>query len=302
MDRLTALKTFVEIVEAGSFTAAAARLSSGPSAVTKRLLALEGSLGVRLLHRTTHGVALTDEGEICLERARRVLEEMDGIEQQLAGRHERASGELRVAVPAAMGQVYLLPHLSRFLSAHPAVSLRLEYEDGTPDLVRGRFDLAIRIGEPQDGRLVARRLARSWRVTCATPAYLARHAEPTDLAQLRGHACITLLRDGRRRVWRFRRGEDEVRFLPPAGLTVNSGVALRGCVLDGLGVVQCNSILVAPELGNGVLRAVLPDLAVPSDDLYVVYPSNRHAVPRVGAFLRFLLDVFRPYGRQDGAA
>lgn len=295
MDKLAALRAFVQVAQTGSFTAAAGQLATGPSAITKKIAALEKSLGVRLLNRTTHGVSLTDEGALCLERSARVLEEVDGLEQQLAVRRQGASGQLRVSLPSAMGQVYLLPALPRFFARHPAVSLHLDYSDSTPDLVEQRLDLAVRIGPPRDARLVARLLARSRRVTCAAPAYLDRHGEPASVDDVRRHACITLLLHGRRRAWRFAQGEREVSLLPGGPLVVNSGTALREAALGGLGLVQCNSILVAPELRSGRLRAVLPDLGVSSESLYVVYPRNRHAVPRVQEFVRLLDDVFRPY-------
>lgn len=302
MDKLAALRAFVHVAQSGSFTAAAAQLATSPSAITKKVAALEKSIGVRLLNRTTHGVALTDEGAMSLERANRVLQEMEGIENQLHARRQAASGHLRVSMPSAMGHVYLLPAIGRFLDQHPDVSVQMEYSDSAPDLIESRLDLAIRIGSPRDSRLVARLLARSWRVTCAAPAYLQLHAEPHSVEELRRHQCITLLLHGRRRAWRFAGDAAGTSWLPDGRLSVNSGTALREAALRGLGIVQCNSILVAPELRDGRLRVLLPDTAVPSESLYLVYPRNRNMVPRVRAFISLVDEVFRPYRDNSEAA
>lgn len=295
MDKLAAIRAFVHVAKTGSFTAAGAQLAIGPSGITKKVTSLEQLLGVRLLNRTTHGVSLTHEGTLCLERSLRMLEEMDGIEQLVALRHTAASGHLRIGVPYAMGQVYLTPRLPIFLARHRALTVQLHYSDTAPDLVDESLDLAIRIGSPRDSRVVARLLARSWRVTCATPAYLKSRGEPRNLADLADHNGITLLFNGRRRPWRFTQ-DGRVHSLRPEGnLVVNSGLALREAVLSGLGVAQCNSILIAPELRSGQLVSILEGTPVASESLYAVYPQNRHQVPRLQAFLLFLQEVFRPY-------
>ncbi|OYW61994.1 MAG: hypothetical protein B7X99_05380 [Rhizobiales bacterium 17-65-6] len=295
MDRLTAFRTLVLVAETGSFTAAAAKLSTVPSAITKRISELEKSLGAKLLHRTTHGVVLTDEGALCLERIQRVLDDVDDIEQLLASRRQEASGQLRVSMPAAMGQIYVIPQLDRFLSAHRSIRLTLEYSDSPPDLLENRLDIAIRIGKPKDGGFVARRLARSRRVTCATPDYIASHAPLVDPKDLQNHACVALLVDGRIRSWKFLQNGELMAHTPRGGLTVSSGLALRESALRGLGVAQCNSILVAPELRTGKLEELLHHTSVPSEDLYVVYPPNRHAVPRAKVFVEFIRGIFMPY-------
>jgi DNA-binding transcriptional LysR family regulator len=295
MDKLAALRAFVHVAEEGSFTTAAARLSMGPSAVTKKIAALEKSLGARLLHRTTHGVALTDEGALCLERAQRLLHEMDGIEQQLAVRRQGASGHLRVSMPSAMGQVYLLPGLSRFMERHPAVSVQVQYSDTAADPLESGLDLAIRVGAPRDSRVVARLLVHSRRVTCAAPEYLQGHPEVGSVEDLRNHQCITLLQNGRRRPWRFGHAGREVTWLPPVNLSFNSGMALRAAALGGLGIIQCNSILVAPELRTGRLVEMLGGRSVPTESLYLVYPRERQKLPRLREFIGFVDEVFKPY-------
>ncbi len=295
MDKLSAIKAFVHVAHSGSFTAAGAQLLIGPSAITKRVASLEKWLGVKLLNRTTHGVALTDEGVLCLQKSIRLLEEMDGIEQLLAVRSKTASGHLRISMPYAMGHIYLSPRLPAFLNRNPALTLQLNYSDTAPDLVEGSLDLAIRIGAPRDSRIVARLLARSRRVTCATPAYLKRQGEPTRVDELKDHNCITLLLNGRKRAWKFSEDGRVFSLLPSGNLAVNSGTALREAVIGGLGIVQCNSILVAPELRSGQLLPLIETSSISSEGLYAVYPQNRHMVPRLQAFVAFVQEIFKPY-------
>lgn len=295
MDKLSAISAFVSVAQCGSFTEAGVQLAMGPSAITKKVAALEKMLGVRLLNRTTHGVALTDEGAACLERSIRLLAEMDGIEQLLAVRRKAVSGLLRVSVPYAMGQVYLAPGLPAFLARNPQLSLQLNYSDSAPDLVENSLDLAIRIGAPRDSRIMARLLARSRRVTCASPAYLTQLGEPATVADLQNHNCITLLRNGRKRLWNFLEAGRVRSVLPPGNLSVNSGSALREAVIAGLGVVQCNSILIAPELRSGRLVSLLETGEVQSEALYAVYLQNRHSAPRLQAMVDFVAEAFKPF-------
>lgn len=295
MDKLAAMRAFVQVVNARSFTAAGAHLAVGVSAVTKSVARLEKSLGVRLLNRTTHGVALTDEGAVYFERCVKLLDELAGIEQQLAQRHASPSGQLRVSLPYAMGRVYVIPLLPKFFAAHPGLNLQLVLADQVADLIEDELDVALRVGSPRDSRTVARLLVRTRRVTCASPTYLARYGRPSAIEDLRDHNCLTLLFNGRRRTWHFARGKSDLPFIPSGNLVVNSGDALREAVLAGVGVAQCNTILVAPELRSGALVPILSQHDLPSDSVYAVYPQNRHMLPRVRAFLAFLDETFAPY-------
>jgi LysR family transcriptional regulator, regulator for bpeEF and oprC len=300
LDKIGALDAFVHVARKGSFTDAGTELSLSASAVTKKIVALETWLGVRLLQRTTHGVSLTDDGALCLGFAQEALSAIDTLEQEVARRRAEPTGHLRVAMPYAMGSVYLLPALPKFLADNPGLLLDLRYADDAPDLIEHGLDVAVRIGEPKDSRLVARLLAQSYRVTCATPEYLSTHGTPTNVAELGRHNCIALLRDGRRRAWRFRNGDTQEAFTPAGTLQVNSGAALREAVMSSVGIVQCNSVLVAPELQKGTVVPVLTELAVPSEGLYAVYLQNRQMVPRVRVVVRLLEELFAPYRRPVG--
>lgn len=295
MDKLAALTTFANVAQTRSFTGAGVALSMGPSAVTKKIAALEQWLGVQVLHRTTHGVALTDDGQQCLQLVERILQGVDELEQVVATRRSLPEGHVRVGMPYAMGQLYLAPMLQEFLASNPGLELDVQYSDEVPDILEQRLDVYVRIGEPRDSRVVAKPLAKSMRVTCASPAYLEKHGTPHALEDLQKHNSVGLLVHGRVRPWTFVASEEEIRHPPRGKLTVNSGVALRQVALAGVGLIQCNSILVAPDLVNGNLQPVLQDLSAPTEGLYAVFLENRRMVPRVRVTVELLERIFGAY-------
>lgn len=295
MDKLAALTAFAQVAQTGSFTGAGNALLMGPSAITKKIAALEQWLGVRLLQRTTHGVTLTDDGQICLDIVEGILRGVDELEQAVAARRVQPEGLVRVGMPYAMGQLYLAPMLREFLVSNPGLTLDIQYSDEPPDILEQRLDVYVRIGEPRDSRVVAKPLAGSRRVTCASPAYLATHGEPRSIEELQAHDRVALLLNGKVRPWTFLAGSEEVSLLPRGKLTVNSGVALRQAALAGVGLIQCNSILVAPDLASGDLRPVLDDFSAPSEGLYAVFLENRRMVPRVRVTVDLLERIFQAY-------
>ncbi|MBX6317261.1 LysR family transcriptional regulator [Pigmentiphaga sp.] len=295
MDKLAALIAFAEVAKTGSFTRAGNALALGPSAVTKKIAALEQWLGIRVLQRNTHGVALTDDGQLCLDIAQKVLQSVDELEQAVALRRAQPAGQVRIGMPYAMGQLYLAPMLSEFLSKNPELVLDVQYSDEVPDILEQRLDVVVHIGEPRDSRVIAKPLAKSRRVTCASPAYLNAHGVPRTVGDLQQHERIALLINGRVRPWTFKQGQSVIAVPPQGKLTVNSGVALRQAALAGVGLIQCNSILVAPDLASGALLPVLDDCSVESEGLYAVFLENRRMVPRVRVTVDLLEKIFLPY-------
>ncbi len=297
MDKLAAIDAFIKVANLGSFTAASAQLSISPSAVTKSVSQLEKQLGIRLLNRTTHGVALTDEGAAYLARCTPILLDLADAEQQLAAGQVTPSGRLRVGMPHAIARLFVTPELPGFFATHPDLQLELVLVDHVIDLVEYKLDLAVRIGAPRDVRAVARELARTQRVTAATPAYLRAHGTPRSVADLREHNCLCLLFNGKRRLWRFSANRRAAPFVPVGNLVVNSGDELREAVLHSLGIAQINSILIERELRAGTLRPVLAEHAVASDTLYAIYPQNRYLPPRARSFVDFLERVFKSFSK-----
>lgn len=301
MDKLAALIAFAEVARTGSFTRAGSALTMGPSAVTKKIAALEQWLGVSVFQRNTHGVSLTDDGQLCLDIAQKVLRSVDELEQAVASRRAQPAGQVRVGMPYAMGELYLAPMLREFLSKNPDLVLDVQYSDDLPDILEQRLDVFVRIGEPRDTRVIAKPLAKSRRVTCASPAYLEARGVPRVVEDLRQHERIGLLINGRIRPWSFRQGEDVITVPPRGNLTVNSGVALRQAALAGVGLIQCNSILVAPDLASGALLPVLDDYSVESEGLYAIFLENRRMVPRVRVTVELLEKIFWPYRHRTSA-
>ncbi|VCU69766.1 HTH-type transcriptional regulator DmlR [Pigmentiphaga humi] len=297
MDKFSAIAAFAKVAGLGSFTAASGQLGVSPSAVTKNVSQLEKHLGVRLLNRTTHGVALTEEGSAFLARCLPILGDLADAERQLSVQRGAAAGRLRVGIPHAMARLYVTPHLPGYFASHPDIRLELILVDHVTDLLQYQLDLAIRVGAPRDGRSIAKELARTQRVTVATPGYLSQHGAPRSVAELRGHNCMCLLFNGKRRLWRFSVGGRTRSFTPHGNFVVNSGDELREAVLQGIGITQINSILVEKDLADGKLVPVLARHAVSSDTLYAVYAQSRYMPPRARSFVAFLEEVFKPFRR-----
>lgn len=295
MDKLSALAAFAQVARMGSFTEAGSNLSRGPSAVTKKIAALEEWLGVRLLQRTTHGVSLTDDGAICLDIVHGILQGVDELEQVVASRRSAPTGQVRIALPLAMSQIYLAPVLPEFLANNPALSLDFQYCDESADLLAQRLDICVRVGEPRDSRVVARLLARQRRVTCASAAYLQKNGTPMSPDDVQHHNCVTIQVEGKPRPWRFSGGDEETTLVPKGNLTVHSGVALREAALAGVGLIQANSILVSTDLLAGRLLPVLTDYSVPAVSIFAVFQQNRQMVPRVRVVIELLEKIFAPY-------
>ena len=263
MDKLQAMRTFVRVVEAGSFSAVAHELDATQSAVSKQVAALERALGARLLTRTTRSLALTEEGERYFEQARRLVAEIAEAETALRRGEQQLSGWLRVAASVGFGRLRLMPLVQDFLAAHPGVKIDLRLSDGFVDLVEQGIDVAVRIGELADSSLVARRVGSSRRLLVAQRDYLrglaARGLEPPrrpeDLAR---HNCIVYTELAMRNAWPFTAGAGArdaagtTRVVRVQGnLQTNSSEVIRASVLAGMGLAYAPEWLFSAELASG---------------------------------------------------
>jgi DNA-binding transcriptional LysR family regulator len=285
MDRFDALRTFVAVVEAGSFSAAARRLGQGQSAVSKQIAQLEGHLGAALLVRTTRALTLTDAGELLLDRARAALDAVEDAESAVRQSGQALSGRLRVCAPVTFARLHIVPRLPAFLAAHPSLELDLVLDDRRIDLVEEGIDLAVRAGPLTDSSLVARRLGTTDRVLVATPRYwdqVGRPATPSDLSALR---FIVYANAGD---WVMGQpGRTHLLRLDPA-LKVNAVEGQREAVLAHLGPTIASRWVFWPELARGVIEAVLTDWHLPEVELYAVFPAGRRVNARARAFEAFL--------------
>ncbi|MFZ2854237.1 MAG: LysR family transcriptional regulator [Rhodocyclaceae bacterium] len=287
------LEFFVLLNRLGSLSAAARALDITPPAATMRLASMEKRIGARLLNRSTRKISLTPEGELYLQHASRLVEELRELDEIISGNRRAPRGLLRVNVPLGFGRTVIAPLVSTFTAQFPEVEVLLEVTDRPIDLIAKGFDLAIRFGELPDNRLNARRIMSNRRFICASPAYLEKYGTPKTLADLTRHRCIVHRQnDDAYGVWRFLiDGRTEIVKVHGV-LSSNDGDIVQGWALDGQGIVIRSEWDVAKYLESGRLRRILPEFALPSADLYAYYPSKQNLPARVRAFINFLVEKF----------
>lgn len=269
IDHIGDVIAFVRVANAQSFTLASERLGLSRSAIGKCIARLEHGLGARLLHRSTRSVSLSDEGRLFYEHAQRILAEVDNATGAMASRQEAPRGRLRIDLPVALGRLHIMPLVADYLRQWPEVEADISFTDDYSDLVRDGIDVAIRIGGEADSRLVRRVLAPHRLVTCAAPAYLARHQT------------LAYTHMGTPVPWRYAsHGQD--RGVAVAGrLRLGNTEALRDAALDGAGIVQLGAFLVGADLREGRLVPLLEAYAPPGAPVCAVYPHRRHLAPKV---------------------
>jgi DNA-binding transcriptional LysR family regulator len=289
LDKLTQIEAFVAAVEHGSLARAALVARVTPAMIGRRIDALERRIGVKLLHRSTRRLALTEQGAAYLEDCRRIVGDLARAEALLAEGRHKASGHLVVAAPAAFGRKHVAPHAPAFIARHPDVRISFNLTDRVVDLVRLGFDLGIRIGGTLDPNLVAVKLAANHRVVCATPRYLAQHGVPRRLEDLRRYNCLAFnLQGGQQRGWYFRRAGKEVTVRVQGNLDCNDGELLHRWVSEGLGLGWRSTWEIAGQLARGELVTVLDDYALPVYDIMAVWPQQRHVPAKVRLFVDHL--------------
>ena len=284
------METFVRIVDAGSLSAAAAQLGTTQPTVSRRLQALERSLGVKLLRRSTHSMTLTEDGQRCLERARELLANWHAFEADLRGAGDEPEGTLRVIAPHAFGQQQLVAPLAEYLARYPRVNVEWLLHDRRPDFIAEGIDCAIQVGQVDDQAAVAIKLAEVPRIVVAAPALVA-HLPPVqtpdDLARLpwlslrpyyRTEVALNAIDDGR-----------EARFAIAPRMSTDSLYALRTAAVTGVGAAIASAWLVADDLAQGRLAHIAPHWRAAPLPVYLVYPQARFYPAR----LRRFLDVIR---------
>nr|WP_313658639.1 LysR family transcriptional regulator [Achromobacter ruhlandii] len=281
IDHIGDVIAFVRVADAQSFTLASERLGLSRSAIGKCIARLEQGLGARLLHRSTRSVSLSDEGRLFYEHAQRILAEVDNATGAMASRQEAPRGRLRIDLPVALGRLHIMPLVADYLRQWPEVEADISFTDDYSDLVRDGIDVAIRIGGEADSRLVRRVLAPHRLVTCAAPAYLARHGAPASPDELARHQTLAYTHMGTPVPWRYAsHGQD--RGVAVAGrLRLGNTEALRDAALDGAGIVQLGAFLVGADLREGRLVPLLEAYAPPGAPVCAVYPHRRHLAPKV---------------------
>ena len=285
MDRLDAMAAFVAVCEAEGFAAGGRRLGLSASATSRMIGALEARLGVRLLHRTTRSLGLTEAGRRYLERARQILVEVGEAEE--SARRDRATprGRLVVSAPIMFGRLHVAPLLRRYMARHPEVAVELLLNDRVVNLVEEGVDVAIRIGELADSTLVARRLGETRRVVVASPRYLRRRGRPRRPEQMAGHDVVLFSALNAPPEWRFERGGQETRVrLAPRFITNSADAAIAHVIEDG-GLTRTLAYQVVDAVRGGQLEIVLADYEAPPVPISAVYPSSRLLSAKVRSFV-----------------
>ncbi|WP_260600255.1 LysR family transcriptional regulator [Sphingomonas endolithica] len=295
LERLTGLIAFARAGSLGSYTAAARSLSISPSAVSKSIQRLEKQLGLPLFARTTRSLTLTSEGRELHERALRLLREAQEIEQLAMTARSEPSGTLRVAASLPIGLHMIAPALPAFRKLHPKVTVDLRLTDRMVDIVDEGIDVAIRIGDLADSRLLSRKLA-SHRLCCfAAPAYLATRGTPAHPDELAGHDLVNLRYQSTGQVfrWAFRVGGREIEMVPDAAVLADVSEAVVATLVAGGGIGMSATFIAAPYVARGELVPVLGTFAVERHNITALWPESRRANHAVRAFLALLQDVFR---------
>jgi DNA-binding transcriptional LysR family regulator len=285
--QLEDMRIFVTTVDARNFTAAANRLSLSKQFVSRRVMALEESLGVRLLIRNTRKLAVTDLGQEFYERARRILGEVTDAEQAMSQRRAAPHGLLRISAPMSFGMVHLSPLVAMFLKKHADVRFDMELSDRTVDVVGEGFDMAIRIGTLADSTLIAQKLAEVRMVVCCSPQYLRRRGKPASPADLQRHACL-LYGHGGLANWEFVVDGAHQAIEVHGPLRANNGELIRDASSAGLGIARLPDFIVAGAINAGQLVTVLEPFLPRATALYAVYPQHRQSSTTIQAFVAFL--------------
>ncbi|KAA2212068.1 LysR family transcriptional regulator [Teichococcus oryzae] len=288
-----ALATFVQVVDSGSITGAAARLGLAKSAVSKRVAQLEAQLATRLLHRAARHVSPTESGTLLYERARALLAQLDSVADEVLARSGALQGVVRLAAPLSFGIRYLGPVIADFMQRYERMEVTLDFDDRHVDLMSGSYDLALRSGRLGDSELRARRLGTSRRALCCSPAYAARHGLPDRLEALPGHSCLGYTNTTSGHLWRFgRTGTREERSLSLRGrLAANSGEALLDAARAGLGLVVLPTFLLSHAVRDGTLRPIsIPGWEPVPDSIQLVYPPTPSLPLKTRALIEHLAE------------
>ena len=289
--KLEGLTAFIAVIEAGTFSEAAKRLSISKSVVSQRIADLEKVLGARLVQRTTRKLALTEDGLLFHRHALRIAGDLAEATSELSERRGALVGPLRLSAPVSFGVLHLAPALYPFLRENPGLELTLDLDDRFVDAAAGGYDAVIRHGTLRSSGLVARRLARSSRFLVASPAYLAHAGRPRDLRALEAHRAIVFTQRGGAD-WRFVGSRTAVSVRGAHALAVNSGIVMRDAAIAGVGIALLPTFLVHDAIADGRLEVVDVGLVPKPATLALVHPRDRKPAAKVVALTQALRRAF----------
>lgn len=293
MDRLTAMKMYVRVVETGSFSAVARELNSTQPTVSKNIAELESWLGAKLLNRSTRSLRLTESGADYYERCISILDDIEEAEQVVGLLQTQPRGMVRVSAMVGFGRLHIIPRLSRFFDSYPDIKVEVHLNDRRVDLVEEGIDTAFRMGRLTDSSLVSRILCKSPMLTVATPGYLKRSGIPRHPTELRDHEFIIYTESGKSHDIQYQENNEPLIIRADGRLLTNSTEGLRTALLAGLGIGRAPKWLVGDLLKDGQLVSVLEDFGMDPIDIHAIYPPGRHLPSKVRCFIDFFAEEFQ---------
>ncbi len=295
MSRWDGFEELVEVINSGSFSAAARVLGVSKSHVSQQISRLEDRLNTRLLHRTTRKISLTETGALYYEQARQVVEDLQAAERVVTMLQEEVKGQLRISAPHLIGEALLVPALAEFLETNTELEIELHLSSRKIDLIEERFDLAIQVGARKDVNVVNRGLAPANFHVVASPDYLQRHPAPQQPSDLKHHSCLLFVDSRFSRPWRFRGSPGSKK---PISIPIkskwrsNSGHALRSAAEQGLGLAYLPDYYLREALASGTLLTVLDDWQTIEREIVVIYQHKAHLSAKIRLFSQFLVGYF----------
>ncbi len=296
MDTLTRMRTLVEVVEVGGFSAAARKLGRSKALISKYVKELEDELGARLMNRTTRRLSLTELGQAYYRDAVEILQRVDDLQDRVRDRHGEPNGLLRITAPRTAGDTTVGQAIIDFAVAHPAIKLDLRLDDRFVDLVDEGFDCAVRITEMQDSSLIARKLSDYRFVIAVRPDIAAVHGRPVHPNDLADLPCVIDSNLKSRFTWRFRVNGERHSIQVSGRVEVNSPTTVRLAVLAGLGYGSVPYVTVADDIAAGRVEIVLPEYELGQAAIHIVYPHRRHLSAKIRAFVDFMVEWFDKNG------
>lgn len=288
---LQEIATFIQVVEQGSVSLAAERLSISKSVVSKRLSDLEKRLGATLLYRSTRKVTPTENGMQFYQQSKAAVADLNAAAEAAAFHDSGLSGMLRILAPMSFGTLWLAPLIAEFMQQHPHIQIALQLDDRISDFEREGYDLCLRVSRIRDSALIGRQLAVSPRVLCCSPAYAAQHGTPNTTAEILEHACIGYCNAAAGQVWSFEplgTPGDTISLAPQGRFASNNGEAMRDMAMRGLGLTVLPAFIVHTQLADGSLLALEPGARPTDDQIYALYPRSSRASRKVLALCDFL--------------
>jgi DNA-binding transcriptional LysR family regulator len=299
LNRLLSFESFVTAVQAGSISAAAERLGTTKSNVSRRVAELEAHLGVRLLNRNPRRLGTTDAGGEFYEEVCKLLSELKRAEERVSDNASEPRGVLRVSAPTSLGTLHLKSLVADLMLRHPQLSLDLDLDDRIVDLVTDGFDCAVRLGELKDSSLVARHVAPRRLLICASPEYLERRGEPSSPDELQDHDGLHYSRREPNLMWRLQRCGEPASYRVGHRMRCNNGEMLQQAALAGLGLAILPTFMAAPHLLSGRLRPVLRDCSPAGGSITVVFARNKQPSIKLRALIDGMLETYSPVASWD---